>query len=292
MLEAKICEAGPGDKRPNPVSLNAALQRLVSAHKIQIIPKRTANETPFYASTYVDITTESFQAVLDKRRHLYLIHKGLADRNEYCSEILERIVDSALVRSGVVSEFVTRFPNPNVPRDRPLDFVVRINDVLWGGEDKNYREWLYPESWEIWSTISKCCEIDAVPILIARKIPYVSFLFFGKAGMVGFQTHFQYFHPTCSEELARVKDVDGLGYKDISCTLEPPDYLIRFLSTTIPRIGPDFQRRFSQTKDVLLHFCDDEHLRDKTLHPRRRKQVFSEAWKAIVGGDLTDDVVT
>lgn len=61
MLEAKICEAGPGDKRPNPVSLNAALQRLVSAHKIQIIPKRTANESPFYASTYVDITTEAFQ---------------------------------------------------------------------------------------------------------------------------------------------------------------------------------------------------------------------------------------
>jgi hypothetical protein len=120
--------------------------------------------------------------------------------------------------------------------------VVEVAGTLFGGEAKNFREWLYPDSWEIWAAISKCCELHAVPLLVARKLPYVSFVLFGKIGMVGYQTHFQFFHPAVEPELARVKHVDGLGYKDIRCTLEPDANMIKFFRTTLPKIAPNSRR--------------------------------------------------
>ncbi len=278
-----------GNKRPNPLSLSTAIKRLSAAGEIQTIPKPTPTETPFYASSWVDLSAASFQALLSTKRHLYLVHKGLTERNEFCSDVLEALADAALLRSGAI--FRSRFPKQNLPPTRPLDFVVEINRTPFGGEIKNYREWLYPDSSEIWQTISKCCELDLVPVLITRKLPYVSFLLFKKAGMIGYQTHFQYFHPVVEPELARVKSVDGLGYKDIRCVLEPDKNMISFFQKTLPKIGPEFRARFASNKPLLLHFADVLKLRDDSLNPRIRNQAFSEAWNAFFGGDLPDELI-
>ena len=175
-------------------------------------------------------------------------------------------------------------------RTGPLDFVVELGGTLWGGEDKNFREWIYPDSWEVWYVISKCCEIGAVPLLITRKLAYVTFLFFGKCGMVGYQTHFQYFHPIVAPELERVKAVDGLGYKDLRFTLEPDALMIRMFGSTLPRIGPDFTNRFAARKALLLQYADREGLADRHLPPHRRRVIFSAAWKNIVGGTFSTHV--
>jgi hypothetical protein len=287
MLEAKISEAGPGDKRPDPLSLSAALSRLIADNKIVHIRKHAPTETPFYAPTWVDSNDPKFQALLANRRHLYLLHKGLTERNEFCSDVLEKMLDTALERTGAT--FVSRFPSQNLPAGRPLDFAVDINATRFGGEAKNYREWLYPDSVEIWSSISKCCELDAVPVLIARKLPYVTYLLFRNVGMVGYQTHFQFFHPTVAPELLRVMSIDGLGYKDIRCVMDPDSNMLRFFQSTLPRIGPDFASRFSKNKKLLLEFADKHRLADKTLNPRIRKQVFSEAWSALTGAAFSED---
>jgi hypothetical protein len=65
---------------------------------------------------------------LATRRHLYLIHKGLADQKQFCSDVLEQIIDTALERSHVAL-FHSHFPNQNLPADRPLDFVVEIGNT-------------------------------------------------------------------------------------------------------------------------------------------------------------------
>lgn len=289
MLEAKICEAGPGDKRPNPLSLSEAIRRLTHEASIQLIPKCAPTEIPFYAPNGVDISHPTFKDLLTKRRHLYLFHKSLTERNDFCSDVLEQLLDTALERSSI-AVFRSRFPKQNLPPDRPLDFVVEIGAIPFGGDAKNFREWLYPDSWEIWAAISKCCELDAVPVLVARKLPYVSFVLFGNVGMVGYQTHFQFFHPTVEPELARVKSVDGLGYKDIRCTLEPDANIIKFFQITLPKIATQFKARFAAKKKVLQHFADARKLSDRSLNPRIRTQVFTEAWKAIVGGELPEDL--
>ncbi len=290
MLEAKICEAGPGDKRPNPLSVSQAIKDLQQRNSVQVVPKRAATETPFYAPRTITIADPGFQALLLKRLHLYLLHKELAGQNLFCADVLERLLDTALERSGTAL-FRSRFPKQHLPAQRPLDFVIEIAGVLWGGEAKNFREWLYPESWEIWAAISKCCELDAVPVLVTRKLPYVSFVFFGKAGIAGYQTHFQFFHPVVEPELARVKAVDGLGYKDIRCSLEPDGNIIRFFQNTLPKIGLQFRRRFEINKELLRHFADDAGLANRKLNPATRRKTFSEAWKAIVGGQPVDDLL-
>jgi hypothetical protein len=211
-------------------------------------------------------------------------------KNLFCGDVLERLLDTALERSGTAL-FRSRFPKQHLPAHRPLDFVVEIAGVLWGGEAKNFREWLYPESSEIWAAISKCRELDAVPVLVTRKLPYVSFVFFAKAGIAGYQTHFQSFHPVVEPELARVKAVDGLGYKDIHCSLEPDGNIIRFFQNTLPKIGPQFRRRFEANKELLRHFADDAGLADRDLDPKTRRHMFAEAWRAIVGGQSVDDLL-
>ena len=290
MLEAKISEAGPGNKRPNPLSISTALNRLTSAGRIQVVPKRTERETPFYAPSWVDIKTETFQTTLETRRHLYLVHKGLTERNEYCSDVLEKLLDKALEAKGD-TVFLSRFGHQTLPEKRPLDFVVELDGVKFGGEAKNYREWIYPESEEIWSTISKCCEIDAVPVFATRKLAYVCFLLFRRIGMIGYQTHFQFFHPIVEPELQRIKQVDGLGYKDIKCTLESDVNMETFVRNTLPSIGKEFQGRFRSNKEVLIHYSDEKKLGDSKLHPRLRKERFAEAWKVLMGGELPDDVL-
>jgi hypothetical protein len=288
MLEAKISEAGPGDKRPNPLSITNALAQLTQAKNIFQIRKPSPTETPFYAPIWLDHKSKAFLDLLATRRHLYLLHKGLTERNDFCSDVLEQMLDTALVTAG--ASFLSRFPSPKLPASRPLDFVADIGGTRFGGEAKNYREWIYPDSAEIWSAISKCCELDAVPILITRKLPYISFLLFRSVGMIGDQTHFQFFHPIVEPELARVKHVDGLGYKDIRCVNDPDANMVKFFTTTLPGIGPDFRQRFASHKSLLQHFADGEKLRDDSLNPKIRQKVFAQAWKALVGRDLSDDL--
>ncbi len=288
MLEAKICEAGPGDKRPNPVSVSEALRSLAQKNLIHILPKKSPQETSFYAPISTNIASPGFQSLYTTRRFLYLQHKGLTERNEFCSDVLEEIVDSAIVSSGCSPRFLSRYPSQNLPKARPLDFVVTIDGTTWGGEIKNVREWLYPDDPLIWLAISKCIELDVVPLLVTRKLPYVTFLFFGKIGMVGFQTHFQFFHPTTAPELARVIAVDGMGYKDIRCSLAPPPQLMNFFSRTLPKIGSDFQARFTAHKDLLKNYADVKGLADKNLNHNIRKSAFSAAWNELFGSSFTD----
>jgi hypothetical protein len=131
--------------------------------------------------------------------------------------------------------------------------------------------------------------LDAVPVLVTRKLPYTSFVLFGKIGMVGYQTHFQFFHPVVEPELDRVKSVDGLGYKDIRCTLEPDANMITFFGKTLPGIAAKFKARFTAKKKLLQYFADDLELGNENLNQNTRRKVFSEAWKTLVGGESLED---
>lgn len=118
-----------------------------------------------------------------------------------------------------------------------------------------------------------------------------TYLLFRNAGMLGYQTHFQYFHPIVEPELARVIKVDGLWYKDIRCKLEPDSHIVKYFASTLPRIASDFRTRFTQNKATLQHFPDNSKLAEIKLHPTTRRRVFAEAWKALAGEDLSPDLI-
>jgi hypothetical protein len=65
---------------------------------------------------------------------------------------------------------------PNIIKGRrKLDFVIRHPTVGWAGiEIKNIRQWVYPHQTILKDFLLKCVELNAVPVLIARRIPFVT----------------------------------------------------------------------------------------------------------------------
>lgn len=275
-----MSEAGPGDQRPNPHLITKALGNLRERGLLEEKRESRDEEGRFHAlkaSLGVTATDEAWM----RRRGIYLVYRTLARHQEYCGDVLERIVDSALERSGVVSGFEGRFPGCRLPETRPLDFVVNIGGVRWGGEVKNLRKWLYPDCWEIWLAISKCCEADVVPMMVARKFHHVSFSFFKEIGALGYQTHFQFFHPAVAEQMQGVRAVDGLGFKDIRFGNETDQNLIRFFAKTVTRMAPSCREKFERSKDILREFADVRGLAAQNLG--KRSEIWKEAWRAIRG---------
>jgi hypothetical protein len=165
-LEVKICESGPAHIRPQPHILSHALTTLVrdGVLKTHKAPKqqRDREETVFYA--YGALPD---QLILDRINKLlvpYRTHRMCADRNEWCSDILEQIVVASFDAQG---DYI---PLGRPPADRPLDaaYQHRPTDICLGIEVKNVREWIYPSSERVWPMLSKCAELDYVPLLVAR----------------------------------------------------------------------------------------------------------------------------
>src|SRR6266446_7420530 len=77
-----------------------------------------------------------------------------------------------------------------------------------GIECKNVRHWMYPHVPELIDTIRKCLALDAVPVLIARRIPFVTFAIFSRCGFIVHQTYNQLFPAAeaavCTENLIRI----------------------------------------------------------------------------------------
>ena len=72
--------------------------------------------------------------------------------------------------------------------------------------------------------------------------------------------------------------------------MEPDSSIVTFFEKTLPKIGAQFAKGFSSKRDILRQFADDEKLGDDSLHPRKRRQAFAEAWKILVGADFSEDV--
>lgn len=63
--------------------------------------------------------------------------------------------------------------------DVRLDFILRTPDAgPLGLECKNVRHWMYPHVEEITETLDKCLSLDAIPVLIARRIHFATFTVF------------------------------------------------------------------------------------------------------------------
>jgi len=93
------------------------------------------------------------------------------------------------------------------------DFVLVTKESgLAAVEVKNLREWLYPDRSEIRELLAKAVAVNAVPVLIARRMPYVTFRLFNPCGVIVHQTYNQRFAQADHElaEKARHKNLPQL----------------------------------------------------------------------------------
>ena len=92
---------------------------------------------------------------------------------------------------------------------------------------------------------------DAVPVLIARRIAYVTRSTLGAAGVLFHETYNQLYPAADAELAALVRDKKLLGYHDIRTGNQPDSRLTKFLHVNLPRILPSARERFRVHFDLL-----------------------------------------
>jgi hypothetical protein len=166
-----------------------------------------------------------------------------------------------------------------------LDFIVRHESAgHLGIECKNVREWLYPDRAEIKEALVKCVLLDCVPVLVARRIPYVSFLILSQCGVIMHEMFNQLFPLADTDLAARAKHKDFLGYHDIREGNEPDKRLVKFITQNLPKVAPEARAKFSDYKDLLIAFGTNEmEYAEFAARVRRRSNGTNE------GGDWEKD---
>ncbi len=126
-------------------------------------------------------------------------------------------------------------------------------------ECKNVREWLYPSSGLIKEMLAKALYCDMVPIIIARRIPYITKVALCvPAGIIAHETYNQLYPDTpYGHQLAeRVSKVRGLGYSDVRASEEPLQRTVTFFEKNLPIILPQMAERFRANKPILQKWVD------------------------------------
>jgi hypothetical protein len=171
-----------------------------------------------------------------------------------------------------------------LPARTPLDGVYDLDGALVGVEVKNWREWVYPMSETVWVMVRKCLELDAVPLLVCRKMAYVNRVMFGRLGMLGFEFYRQVFSERVAHLLPPIQHKDRLGYKDVIAVSQAAhDPLVRFLRDTVARQLPTYRERWERNRELLTEFAVNRGLGDSHT-PARERQHHEPAFFAAVFG--------
>ena len=225
-LEQKISDAGPSNQRIDPHILTQARRTLVEKGRIKEI---TRNDAPWYylANTPRLIVEERLEEQLPIYRGLQ--HGDLGSRVGQCLEIaiyrallrqntldhlgrfrdLEKHDDSLLYSKEEPPQSIS---GNSLSGNQRLDFLIRHREAGWAGiEAKNVREWLYPAREEITDLLRKAIALDCVPVLIARRFPFVTFKVLSACGVVFHQNYNQLLPETARDLAEKAKDKRLLG---------------------------------------------------------------------------------
>ena len=269
-LEQKISDAGPSNQRIDPHVLTTARNQLIKAGVVI----RIDDLAPWYRLK--DTPKKIVKQRLAEQLPVYeaLQHGGMGVRVGQCLEIA--IYRALLSQSEL--EYLGSFRNldehddsrlykkeeppqslsgQSLDGEERLDFLVRHKEAGWAGiEAKNVREWLYPNRVEIAEMLHKAVTLDIVPILIARRIPFVTFKVLSPCGVLVHQTYNQLLPETERELAEKARQKDLLGYHDIRTGNQPDERLLKFIGTNLPQIIPEARDRFNDYKDLLGDFAD------------------------------------
>jgi hypothetical protein len=276
-LEQKISDAGPSPQRVQPHVLTISRQHLETAGVVSV---RHTNIMPWYhlTSTDRDQVEARLAVLLPIQRKAQLVSQRVG-------QSLEISVLRAL-RSQSELEFFGDFPDLNehddstlyskeeppaaisgrrIPGDKKLDFLVRHPEAGYAGiEAKNIREWLYPDRIEIREVLLKCCALDAVPVLIARRIAYPTFRILQPCGVVIHQTFNQIYPDSAVEIATQLRDKRLMGYHDIRL-IGAEDAAItharlsKFLGENLPNVLPEARESFEEFKDLLGAYATEQY---------------------------------
>ena len=272
-LEQKISDAGPGPMRVDPHILTTAKNELVDEG---VIVKKTiakSNSPWFHLKTASPIDVEA------KLNELRPIHEALQKQNFKVR--MGQTLEIAAFRAFIGQPALTTFgafldldkhgdelpykkeePPSTVSgrtSDGKLDFMLTTQDgSIAGVELKNIREWLYPNRNEVIDFLRKCTDLNVLPVLIGRRLPYVTFKLLNTCGVVVHQTYNQLFPEADAALAAQASDKNLLGYHDIRVGNQPDARLLKFVNNNLPELITKMRPAFDEYRDLLADFANGE----------------------------------
>jgi hypothetical protein len=267
-LENKISDAGPFDQRIEPHVVTESRQDL---ERLGIVRRKTDGATVWFHLASAPENKVHGRLQEQHAIHALLVKQSFTSR---LGQTLEIAVFKAL-RKGTPCDFYGGFPDlddhddsllyakeeppgivnaVSIPGKKRLDFFLVCDHIPAGIEAKNIREWLYPHSDEVRDLLLKCCAIRAVPVLIARRLPFVTFSLMHRSGVVIHQMYNQLFPAADAELAALARNKKLLGYHDIRLGNEPDGRLQKFISTNLPKVLPAARERFEAHYDLLSQY--------------------------------------
>jgi hypothetical protein len=271
-LEQKIADSGPGGMRVDPHILTP-VRKALEGEKIIVrcnaagtvwfhlrdtpkatIDARLAEQLPVYQA----LKDDDFKKRLGQTLEIAILRalQSQTELPDYLGSFLDLDQhDDSILYSK--EEPPRRLGNRDIRGDRRLDFLVRHPTAGWAGiEAKNIREWVYPDRTEVIELLSKCIALDVVPVLIARRIHFSTFVVLNACEVIVHQTYNQLF-PAADHSLAdSAKHKDNLGYHDIRLGNTPDPRLIDFISNNLPATLPEQREKFDEYKDLVADFAD------------------------------------
>lgn len=183
----------------------------------------------------------------------------------------------------VSSSPVRLYALPNVPLDSSGEYKLAVIGI----EVKNIREWIYPESVEIWKAIKACLDLHCIPIIISRAFHYTSFYFFRSIGILGHETQKQYFaYDFCNDPVFQsIKDElyfkDMTPWKVTKKGIKLDSDVVKFLSYTLPKMIERTSYQFELNNPLLLQYATGPlHREDTPIYERSAlMEQFRDAFK-------------
>lgn len=309
-FEIKISEAGPSYMRAEPHIISNVLRDMIANGEIKnFVPTNLDNRNT--ASFYVPL---NFKGAADySRSRSFVEWRNLflwaTQRSEYCGYVLEKMIFDCVLKTdkyhvlgsapdfneagklvkSAGSEILNYQGNLVYKGDSGSGFdlfVIHKNtDTPIGIEAKNIRDWIYPASLEVWRAIARACTLECLPVLIARKISYISKAgFFANFGILGFETNFQYISQKIQPDSKykfkeKVIHKDYLGFADIKL-IKPkdttPQHIINFFDNTLDNYAEEYFQKFMENKDLLKKYAIDLGMAENGMSQRKRFRLYNE----------------
>jgi hypothetical protein len=269
-LEQKISDAGPNPLRIDPHILTTVRNALVTQKRLtkltaaginwyyradtsaQIIQERLAEQLAVYKAFSHPLLTQRTGQALEIATYRALLQLPHGDFFGRYVDLHEHGDDTLYSKE----EPPTHISGRSLPGKKKLDFLVCSPSAEWLGiECKNIREWLYPNRTEIHDMLTKCLSLNCIPVLIGRRIPFVTSHLLRSCGVIIHQT-FNQLLPSSAQDVAdKAKNKLLLGYHDIRTGNTPDHRLITFITKNLLPLVPDAREKYDRYRDLLEAFA-------------------------------------
>lgn len=274
-LEQKISDQGPEGQRVDPHLLGLALMDLLETNRLRRLDRGGGK-------WFTNPATPDAKADA-KLEQLLPLHAAIRDSfSNLVGDALELVCYKALdqvyarqPRFAYLGSFDLTVPKNAEGRYvklQPPKFIgpnktIKEADFLQFGHDagplciecKNYREWLYPHDSLLKELIIKATDLNALPVLIHRRIHYTTITnFLEPAGIIAHESYYQYY-PASHANLAKsVNNARLLGFTDVTAVEEPKARTVKFFADILPTISSRMAEAWNRNKTALRRYAEGE----------------------------------